>query len=281
MPEPGLTRALGIAFDPLDLAAACAACAARPADLPFAYVVTPHAVHVVETYRGEPMFLEGIDAAWLVLCDSRVVRNLVRLLFGTRLALAPGSDLTARLLEQVIGPDDPIAIIGGTPRVAELLRQRFGLRRVALYAPPFGFAHDPAEIAACVAFVRDHPARFVFLACGAPRSEMLGARIVASGQATGIGLCIGASLLFVTGQATRAPVAMQRMGLEWLHRLAMEPGRMARRLLTSQLPLLWVALRYRLRLPKILPDRVARAVPWHDGQGDAIHGRTPPRVTRL
>jgi len=255
-------RALGIQFDQLDLVAACDACAARDPALPFAYVVTPHAVHVVQSYRGDPMFLAGIDAAWMVLCDSRVVRNLVRLLFGARLALAPGSDLTVRLLEHVIRPDDAITVIGGTQEVAERLRARFGLRHLTLHAPPFGFINNRAEVDACISFVRDHPARFVFLACGAPQSEFLGARLVASGQATGVGLCIGVSLLFATGQASRAPLLMQRLSLEWLHRLAMEPRRMTRRLLTGQLPLLWVALRYRLHDGKYAAASGRRAVPW-------------------
>ena len=138
-------------------------------------------------------------------------------------------------------------MIGGTEELAIRLRARFGLHRLVLHSPPFGFAANSGEVEACVAFVRDHPARFVFLACGAPQSEFLGARIVSAGQATGVGLCIGASLLFATGQVARAPKLIQTLSLEWLHRLAMEPRRMTRRLWTGQLPLLWVAIRYRLR----------------------------------
>ena len=82
-----------------------------------------------------------------------------------------------------------------------------------------------------VEFVLAHPARFVFLAVGSPRQEILAAAIHATGRATGVGLCIGASLEFVAGHVPRAPLWMQRSGLEWLHRLAREPRRLAGRYL--------------------------------------------------
>ena len=80
-------------------------------------------------------------------------------------------------------------------------------------------------------FVLANPARFTFLAVGSPRQEILAAAIQATGKATGTGLCIGASLDFLSGAAERAPIWMQHAGLEWLHRLAGNPGRLARRYL--------------------------------------------------
>jgi len=44
-----------------------------------------------------------------------------------------------------------------------------------------------------------------------------------------VGLCVGASLAFLTGQLRRAPRAMQVLHLEWLFRLLSEPRRLWRR----------------------------------------------------
>lgn len=239
-------EAFGTHFSPLDRRQALAAITARPPDAPFAYVCTPNAVHVVNYERGEPRFRAGIDGAWLRLCDSRVVARLAAALLRVRLPLALGSDLTVDMVNGVIRPDDAITVIGGTDEMERRLRERFGWRRLARHDPPFGFIADPAEVDRCVGFVLAHPARYVFLACGAPQSELLGHRIVERGGAVGTGLCIGASLLFATGLERRAPMIMQRAGLEWLHRLVQEPGRMSVRLRKSQLPILWLALRYRL-----------------------------------
>jgi exopolysaccharide biosynthesis WecB/TagA/CpsF family protein len=175
-----------------------------------------------------------------------VVARLAAALLGVRLPLALGSDLTVEMVTRAIRPDDAITIIGGTDEMERRLRTRFGWVNLARHDPPFGFIADPAAVARCVDFVLAHPARYVFLACGAPQSELLGRRIVERGGAVGTGLCIGASLLFVTGLERRAPMFMQRAGLEWLHRLIQEPRRMSVRLRKSQLPILWLALRYRL-----------------------------------
>ncbi len=239
----GDIEAFGTHFSPLDGRQALAAITARPVGAPFAYVCTPNAVHVVNYERGEPRFRAGIDGAWLRLCDSRVVARLAASLLRVRLPLALGSDLTVAMVNTAIALDDAVTIIGGTDEMERRLRDRFGWRTLARHDPPFGFIADPAEVDRCVGFVLAHPARYVFLACGAPQSELLGCRIVQRGGAVGTGLCIGASLLFVTGLERRAPAVMQRAGLEWLHRLIQEPGRMGVRLRKSQLPILRLALR--------------------------------------
>ena len=94
-----------------------------------------------------------------------------------------------------------------------------------------GFDRDAAALRAAVEFVLAHPARFVFLAVGSPRQEILAAAIAATGRATGTGLCVGASLSFLAGAERRAPHWMRRQGLEWLFRLLSDPRRFSRRYL--------------------------------------------------
>jgi exopolysaccharide biosynthesis WecB/TagA/CpsF family protein len=94
-----------------------------------------------------------------------------------------------------------------------------------------GFDKDPAAFAQTVSFILTHPARLVFLAVGSPRQERLAAAVKATGQATGTGLCIGASLDFLAGAERRAPEWVRNLGLEWAYRLAHDPRRLARRYL--------------------------------------------------
>jgi N-acetylglucosaminyldiphosphoundecaprenol N-acetyl-beta-D-mannosaminyltransferase len=232
---------LGLEFACLDLPAAASAIAARPAEAPFAYVVTPNADHLVRMERDPEMKAAYQDAA-LRLLDSGVVAGLARLLRLPAPPVVPGSDLTAHLLTHHIRPGERITIIGLSPLSLPALVSRLGLAPPAHYDPPMGFDRDPAAFAAAVAFVREHPARLVFLAIGSPRQERLAAAIAAVGDATGTGLCIGASLEFLAGVRRRAPLPMQRLGLEWLFRLAAEPRRMARRYLIDSpqvVTLLW------------------------------------------
>jgi N-acetylglucosaminyldiphosphoundecaprenol N-acetyl-beta-D-mannosaminyltransferase len=61
---------------------------------------------------------------------------------------------------------------------------------------------------------------------------------------------VGISFSFIAGDVRRAPAWMQKTGLEWVHRLAQEPKRLAHRYLVDDVPfafsLFWHALRRRV-----------------------------------
>lgn len=236
---------LGLDFADLDVEAATELLLKRPASAPFAYVTTPNADHLVRL-NWRPALLPLYRGAMLRLLDSRVVALAARLLGLPAPHVAPGSDLTASLIRR-LAPGEPVTIVGLAPRWLPRLVARCGIAAPAHYNPPFGFEHDPAALRAAVQFVLDHPARFVFLAVGSPRQEILAAAISATGQSVGVGLCIGAGLEFIAGAQPRAPVWMQRAHLEWLHRLVIDP-RKARRYLIDSPPI----------FPLLLHERLAR-----------------------
>ena len=225
-------RLLGLDFPDLDVAEAAASLAARPGDAPFHYVVTPNADHFVRLSR-DPALAAVYRNAGVRLLDSRVIAGGARMLGLPAPRVAAGADLTALLLRHHLRPGEHVTIVGLRPRWLPALVARCGLAPPAHYDPPMGFAADRAAFADAVEFVLAHPARFVFLAVGSPRQEVLAATIAATGRATGTGLCIGASLEFLAGAMPRAPVWMQRRGLEWLFRLGHDPRRLARRYLVD------------------------------------------------
>jgi N-acetylglucosaminyldiphosphoundecaprenol N-acetyl-beta-D-mannosaminyltransferase len=224
-----VTSLLGLDFADIELDGVTRILAARGEDAPFAYVVTPNADHLVRLHRDPerygPLYR---DAAWRLL-DSRVVARLARAFGLSPPPVVTGSDLTARLFGQVIGPDDRIAVVGGSSATIASLRRRFGLGDLLHHDPPMGFETKPAAFAAAVDFVEAARARFAVLAVGSPRQEMLARSLMQRGHARGTALCVGASLLFLSGEERRAPAVVQRAGLEWAWRLAQDPQRMARR----------------------------------------------------
>jgi exopolysaccharide biosynthesis WecB/TagA/CpsF family protein len=239
------TPLLGLLLADMDAATAAAALAARAAEAPFAYVMTPNADNFVRI-SGDPALRAIYQNALMRLLDSRVVARASRLLGLAPPAVAPGSDLTAELLRDHLIPGERITIIGLRPAYLPPLIAACGLAPPFHHNPPMGFERDPAAMRAAVEFVLAHPARFVFLAVGSPRQEMLADAIRASGRATGLGLCVGASLEFLAGASRRAPRWMQRAGLEWLHRLGSDPRRLARRYLVDNPPIFNLLLRERL-----------------------------------
>jgi N-acetylglucosaminyldiphosphoundecaprenol N-acetyl-beta-D-mannosaminyltransferase len=226
----GSVRLVGLDFANLGTDEAAAWIAARPAEAPFGYVVTPNADHLVRLSR-DPGVRSLYETALLRLLDSRVVAGTAWLLGIPAPRVAPGSDLTAALLCRHTQPSERITVVGLRREFVAALVARCGIAAPAHYDPPMGFDRDPAALRAAVEFVLAHPARFVFLAVGSPRQEILAAAIAATGRATGTGLCIGASLNFLAGAERRAPHWMRRQGLEWLYRLRSDPRRFGRRYL--------------------------------------------------
>jgi exopolysaccharide biosynthesis WecB/TagA/CpsF family protein len=239
-------RLLGLDFTDTTPAEAAAAIAARPAAEAFSYVVTPNADHLVRLARA-PALLPLYRDAGTCLLDSRVVAYAAAALGLRAPRVVTGSDLTERLLLQHLVPGERITIVGLRAAHLDALIARCGMAPPAHYDPPMDFDQDPRQLRQAVEFVLAHPARLVFLAVGSPRQEKLAAAIAATGRATGTGLCIGASLEFLAGAQRRAPDWTQRAGLEWLHRLATNPRRLARRYLLHNPPVFALLLRERLR----------------------------------
>lgn len=226
------TEFLGIEFDAIPMNDLLTMLKARSSEAEFRYVVTPNVDHMNRLHATPKDLVKLYESAWLCLCDSRILLMLGRLA-RCRLTLVPGSDLTARMFADVIEPRDPICIIGGDAGAISNLSRKYALDDVRHYNPPMGFIRNPSEVEKCVDFVSGNSARYVFFAVGSPQQEIVALEVLKSGRATGVGFCIGASIDFLTGAAERAPIWMQRLSLEWLHRFASNPRGMFRRYLIT------------------------------------------------
>lgn len=223
---------LGLDFSLLEPDAMVDRIASRAAEpAAFSYVVTPNVDHCVRLAR-EPALGPLYTGAWMTVCDSRILQLLARL-DGMRLPTLPGVDLVDRLLRTRVDPLEPVVVIGGTVETLSGLRARYALAELRWLQPPQGLRTDAGARATVVRYIIDNPARWVFLAVGSPQQEMIAAEAAATGVARGLAVCCGASLEFLSGQLKRAPAWMRELGLEWLHRLLSEPGRLWRRYLVD------------------------------------------------
>lgn len=222
----------------------------------FGFVVTPNIDHMIRLHESSS-FRDMYEAAEFILLDSRVAATLFRLRYGVRLDVCPGSDLTEALLEHVVQADDTIVLIGATAAQADALRQRYGLRGLQHVNPPMGFDSSHEQVERVLDFIESHsPFRFCLLAVGSPRQELLASLLAQRGKARGLGLCIGASVDFLTGAERRAPRWMQQCRMEWLFRLGSNPRRLAHRYLVRGPGFLRLLGRQQLRVrTSRLPDR--------------------------
>jgi alpha-1,3-mannosyltransferase len=212
----------------LDYQAALSTVAAM-LDSPDKQVVAFCNAHTVNLSRRDARFRHALDRA-LVLNDGVGVDLARRVLYGTPFPdNLNGTDFTPALLGTVRRPLR-LFLLGSRPGVAEraadVLAERFPGHRIVGTRDGF---FDPSEGAAVADAIARSRADLVLVGMGQPRQELWA---VEHGQATGaVVMCVGAYLDFVAGVVRRAPDWVRKGRLEWLFRLASEPGRLAGRYL--------------------------------------------------
>ena len=217
-------------------------------------IVTPN-VDILRVIRRDAA------ARALVTGSDVIVADGMPLLWGARAAgtplpaRVPGSDLIWSLSAAAAERGRTIYLLGGDSgvpeRAAEVLRARHpGLTVAGTDSPPFGFDKTAAGVAEAVANAAATKPDIIFVGLGFPRQERLMLALAAAMPGAWLLGC-GASIPFVAGTLRRAPAWMQRLGIEWLHRLASEPRRLFVRYVWHDLPyaarLLAGSLRTRLR----------------------------------
>jgi N-acetylglucosaminyldiphosphoundecaprenol N-acetyl-beta-D-mannosaminyltransferase len=133
-----------------------------------------------------------------------------------------------------------VYLLGGAEGVAERAGRKLAeifpaLRVAGADCPPWGFEQDPVLLEETIARVSVAAPDLVFVALGFPKQEQL-MHLLRERVPGAWSLGCGGSLTMVSGEVPRAPSWMQRAGLEWVHRLAMEPRRMMKRYLVHGLP---------------------------------------------
>ena len=179
--------------------------------------------------QSDAEFRRVLEQADLCLPDGVGLLYAARR-YGRRLPeRVPGSELVYRLAGRAAARGWPLFLLGAAPGVAdEAAGVLCSLYPNLCVAGTYAGSPDPAENEAIVRHVNDSGAALLFVAYGAPKQDKWIARNRAALPAVRVAIGVGGSLDFVTGRAVRAPRWMQRLGLEWLHRLIREPWRWRR-----------------------------------------------------
>jgi len=203
------------------------------------WVVTANLDHLRRCRDGSE-YAELVRRADVVVADGRPVLWAARL-SGTPLpGLVAGSDLVPALALKAAERGARVLLIGGAPGAADGAAR--ALRTLApeleladAHVPPMGFEEDAEELAALEDAVRSSGADLVLVALGSPLQErcILRLREVLPG-ASWVG--VGITLSFLSGDVSRAPRWMRRVGLEWSWRLICEPRRLFKRYILQGLP---------------------------------------------
>lgn len=147
-----------------------------------------------------------------------------------------GPELMLRCLDHGRSKQWKHFFLGGKETVlADLvtnMQQRFpGVDIVGCYSPPFRPLTDK-EDAELVERINQHQADFLWVGLGAPKQEKWIASHLSQIHVP-VQLGVGAAFDFHSGHVQRAPVWMQKSGLEWLYRMSQDRRLVKRYLATN------------------------------------------------
>ncbi len=195
------------------------------------YFATANVDFLVQAQHDPELHRILLDAD-LVVCDGSPVLWASRLLGHKLPERVAGSDLVPLLLRVAAERGLRVYLLGATGEsmadaIARLRREYPGLVVAGHYSPPFAPLLD-MDHAAITGRIRDARPDLLLVAFGCPKQEKW---IAMHSRTLGVPVSagIGASIDFLSGHVRRAPLWMQRIGLEWAFRLLQEPRRLAAR----------------------------------------------------
>ncbi|MBN2157879.1 MAG: WecB/TagA/CpsF family glycosyltransferase [Spirochaetes bacterium] len=212
-------------------------------------VVTPNVDHIMNIQK-DAEFREIYKKASLVLTDG------VPLMWASRFLGTPikekiaGSDVFHDICRVGAKKGYRIFLMGGregaAERTVEIMRERHpSIQIVGHYSPPVGFEDDEREMKKIENMLAAAKPDVLFLGLGSPKQEKFYTMYsVRFGIPVTMG--IGITFEYVSGMVKRAPVWMQKAGLEWLYRLIKEPKRLWKRYLINDPGFFWLVLKQKI-----------------------------------
>ena len=224
---------LGVGAMPLDLGKAVAMLEQWRVEGRREYVCLI-SVHGLVMAQREPAVRSALNCCGLAAEDGMPLVWWSRLAGFSQARRVCGSDLLDQVCAYGVPRKYRHYFYGASPRVLELLVDRLQRRHPGLVvagynSPPFR-PLSTAEDAADVAAINETRPDFVWVGLGMPKQEKWMVEHLGKIEATAL-IGVGAAFDFHAGTKPRAPVWMQRSGLEWLFRLLTEPRRLAHRYL--------------------------------------------------
>jgi N-acetylglucosaminyldiphosphoundecaprenol N-acetyl-beta-D-mannosaminyltransferase len=179
--------------------------------------------------RGSLVVADGMPLVWAARAKGDLLPERVA-----------GSSLIFSLCAAAAADGKSVYLLGGAAGIpeqaAEALVARFAELRIAgTQSPEFGFDNTQEGARRAISAVVGAAPDLVFVGLGFPRQERLIEQLRQELPNVWYLAC-GGGIAMAAGVVRRASPLLQRLGFEWLHRLLLEPRRLARRYLRDDLP---------------------------------------------
>ncbi len=192
-------------------------------------VYTPNSEIILYAYKN-PDYMEIINRGNMITPDGIGVVHASKILKRPLKERVSGFDLANQVLSKIAGTGKRVYLFGGKPGVAEAAAEKilelYPGTEICGTADGYFDAEKEQNI---IEDIHEKQPDLLFVCLGFPKQETwidthkhaLGAKVI---------MGIGGSLDVFAGTVKRAPVAFQKLGLEWLYRLIKQPSRFIRML---------------------------------------------------
>jgi len=172
-------------------------------------------------------FARVLDAADLCLADGTGVVWALRRQGCQLTKPVAGVDLVGPLAALCARRGFALFVLGAEDGVASELGAQLGRENPGLKVAAHAGSPGASDDAETLDRIHAHRTQVLLVAYGAPRQELWIDRLREQlGVSVAVG--VGGAFDYLTGRVRRAPEWMRRAGLEWLHRLVLQPWRLRR-----------------------------------------------------
>jgi len=236
----------GLHVDALTMREAVARCAEAIRTRQPLVVGVLNAAKIVNLRRDRTL-RESLLTCDLMLADGQSVVWASRILGRPLPERVTGIDLFEELLDLADREHRSIYLLGARPEVLAALRQRIADRwpGLSIAGSHHGYFRD-SDAPAIAGRIAASGADMLFLGMASPKKEIFLGRF---GAGLGVPVLhgVGGSFDILAGLTRRAPLAWQKLGLEWAYRLLQEPRRLWKRYFVTNTSFIALTLRELLR----------------------------------
>lgn len=218
------------------------------------YVVTPN-TDIVMRMQKEPDLLEICNKADLILTDGEMVVKLSKFLGNPIKERVAMTDFVWDVCDLAVEKGYRVFLFGGKENVLERgtakIQERYpSLNICGHYSPPLGFENNSNELQKSLDIIKDSKADILIVFLGCPKQERFIAKYKNEYQVP-VSITMGGCIDFIGTDIKRAPLWMQKNGLEWFFRFAQEPKRLFKRYFIEDVKIFPLVLKYKLGLTKL------------------------------
>ncbi len=195
------------------------------------YICVTDSGNIVNSYRRSEELKLAINNSDISLPDGRPISLLAKAKGIAGMGRVAGPDFMHAVFQTTSGSSLTHFFLGDTEETLMKLHRdinsKYKIKIAGTFSPPFDNWTDDTDNK-IISILKNASADFIWVSLGGGKQEVWMMRNHAKLH-KGVMVGVGAAFRFLTGDIQRAPLIMQKAGLEWFFRLLQQPGKMAGR----------------------------------------------------